>query len=85
MTPLPIRRIAWVLLAYGFGAWLILNGASWFQRVLALPSLFETLLRGGLLAGIPIAVLVAWRYPELGGAPLEGAPEDRALDEGTDP
>ena len=40
--------------------------SGWVRRALALPSLFETLLRGGLLLGVPIAVLAAWYYPRLG-------------------
>jgi hypothetical protein len=65
-----LRRIVWVLSAYALGAWLVLQGAAWLQRVLALPRIFHTLLLGGLLVGIPVAALVAWRYPELGVAHL---------------
>ena len=72
MTDWPVRRVAWVLLAYATVAWLVLRAADWLRGVLALPPLFLTLAIGLLVAGVPVAILVAWRYPELGG------PEDTA-------
>ena len=66
MTGAPFYRVAWVLLGYAGAAWVVLGVSGWFRRALALPALFETLLRGGLLMGVPIAVLAAWYYPRLG-------------------
>ncbi len=66
MSTSPYMRIGRVLLAYFVVGWLVLIGSGWVGRILALPSLFDTLLRVGLVAGIPLAILIAWRYPELG-------------------
>ena len=66
MSDLPIRRVLWVMLAYGVGAAVMLPALDWLQRVLALPPLFGMLARGGMLLGVPLAILIAWRYPELG-------------------
>ena len=66
MRDLPIRRVLWVLLAYAVGAAVVLPGIDWLQRVLALPPQFGTLARGGMLLGVPLAIVIAWRYPELG-------------------
>jgi len=67
LTELPIRRVVWVLLAYAVGAAVVLPVLDSLQRVLALPPLFGTLARGCMLLGVPLAILIAWRYPELGG------------------
>ncbi len=67
MTDWPVRRVAWVLLAYAAVAWIVLRGADWLRGVLALPPLFRTLAIALIVAGVPVAILVAWRYPELGG------------------
>ena len=66
MTELPIRRVLWVLLAYGVGAAVVLPALDLLQRVLALPPLFGALARGGMILGVPLAIVVAWRYPESG-------------------
>ena len=66
MSDLPIRRVLWVMMAYGVGAAMVLPALDWLQRVLALPPLFGTLARGAMLLGVPLAILIAWRYPELG-------------------
>jgi len=55
-----------VLALYIVVAWFVHDAAEWFRRALALPALFETLLRGGLWAGGVGAVLLAWHYPSLG-------------------
>ena len=68
MTQLPLRRVLWVTLAYAVGAAILLPALDWLQRVLALPPLFGTLARGGMLLGVPLALLIAWRYPELGAS-----------------
>ena len=54
------------MLAYAAGAVFLLPMLDWLQRVLALPPLFGTLARGGTLLGVPLAIVIAWRYPELG-------------------
>ncbi len=66
MTELPIRRVVWVLLAYAVGAAVVLPVLDSLQRVLALPPLFGMLARGCMLLGVPLAILIVWRYPELG-------------------
>jgi hypothetical protein len=71
------RRVAAVLLAYAAGSWVVLAGAAWVAGVLALPSLFDTLLRWGLVVGAVVAALVAWRFPEIGegeGPSADGEP-----------
>ena len=55
-----------MLALYIVVAWFVHDAAEWFRRALALPALFETLLRGGLWAGSVGAVLLAWHYPSLG-------------------
>ena len=62
----PLYRVTSVLLVYAGAAWVVLGVAGWFRRALALPALFETLLRGGLLMGVVLAALLAWHYPRLG-------------------
>ncbi|MDE3005809.1 MAG: hypothetical protein ACPGPI_01480 [Longimicrobiales bacterium] len=60
------RRILIVLLGYVVTAWVVLLLAEWLARVFALPPLFDTLLRWGIGLGLPVALLIAWRYPEIG-------------------
>ena len=55
-----------VLALYIVVAWFVYDAAVWFRRALALPALFETMLRGGLWVGGPVAALLAWHYPSLG-------------------
>ena len=78
MKELPFRRVLWVMLAYGLGSAVVLPMLEWLQRVLALPPLFGTLARGALLVGVPLAILLAWRYPEL------AAGEYTLVDDGAD-
>ena len=66
MSESPFRRIALTLVAYVAVGWVVWGVAGWFRRALALPELFETLLSVGLLVGLPLAGLLAWRYPDLG-------------------
>jgi len=61
-----IGRASLVLALYIVVAWFVYDAAGWFRRALALPALFETLLRGGLWVGGPVAALLAWHYPSLG-------------------
>lgn len=60
------RRVVTVLLVYALGAWIVLVGAGWLRPLLALPELFDRLLRLALIGGVPLAVLVAWLYPQMG-------------------
>lgn len=60
------RRVVWVLIAYAVGAAIVLQGGFWLSRVLVLPQLFDRLLVGMVVLGIPVAVFMAWRYPHLG-------------------
>ncbi len=59
------RRIACVLIAYVLVAWTVLQVAGWARPALALPVLFDTLLRGALAFGVPVAVVMAWHYPRI--------------------
>ena len=65
------RRVLSVLLGYVLAGWIILLVADWVAAVFALPPLFDTLLRWGLGLGLPVALLIAWKYPDIGhhGAP----------------
>jgi membrane protein implicated in regulation of membrane protease activity len=66
VNPSPLRRAALVLAGYVLVAWFVLGMARWLQRALALPPLFGTLLTGVLFIGLPVALAVAWRYPQIG-------------------
>ena len=55
----PMRRVAWVLVVYVPVAWFVVKIAGWFGRVLALPQLFDTLLLGLVVLGVPVAIAVA--------------------------
>lgn len=66
MKDSPLRRVVMVLTVYLIVGWVVLGVAEWARRVLVLPGQFETLLRGGMLLGIPLAALLAWKYPTLG-------------------
>ena len=82
MRELPLRRVLWVMLAYAAGAAFLLPMLDWLQRVMALPPLFGTLARGGMLLGVPLVIFIAWRYPELGAGEYtlvdDGAEKDDA-------
>ena len=66
MTAERIRRMAVVLLVYLLVAWFALQVAEWLRGVLALPPIFRSLVTGLILAGIPVSILVAWHYPQVG-------------------
>ena len=66
MKDSPLRRVVMVLAVYLIVGWVVLGGGRMARRVLVLPGQFETLLRGGMLLGIPLAALLAWKYPTLG-------------------
>jgi len=74
-----LRRVAVVLVVYAAIAWVALGGGGWLRRTLALPELFGTLLRVGLALGALAAIVLAWRYPELGrgGTTASHEPEGR--------
>ena len=61
-----LRRVLIVLLGYGVAAWVVLLLGDWLSGLLALPPLFDSLLRWGLAFGLPCALLIAWKYPEIG-------------------
>jgi hypothetical protein len=61
-----LARVGIVLSAYALGAWLLLPMLDALQRVLFLPELFNRLARGALLLGVPVAIALAWRYPDVG-------------------
>jgi len=72
-----VRRVAAVLVVYGVGSWVVLAGADWVAGALALPSLFDELLRWGLVVGAVVAMLVAWRFPEIGEGEAPSADPER--------
>ena len=59
------RRVALVLLLYVLAAWAALPVLGSVRRLLLLPELFTTLGRWLLVAGLPVALLTAWRYPDV--------------------
>lgn len=73
----PVRRVLTVLFVYAVAGGIVLVAGSWLRQLLALPGLFEDLLRAFLLIGVPVAAVVAWRYPMLGdGAGARGEGEE---------
>jgi len=61
-----LRRVTITLTIYLGVAALLWFGIPAFQRLLLLPPLFGRVARGALLLGVPLAALLAWRFPELG-------------------
>lgn len=61
-----VRRVVIVLLGYLVSAWVVVLCADWVAALLALPPLFDSLLRWGLALGLPFALFVAWTYPRIG-------------------
>lgn len=62
-----LRRVSLTLVAYVAGAWVVLGAAAWVRRELALPEMFEGLLRAGAWIGAVAAALLAWHYPTIAG------------------
>ena len=62
-----LRRILLVEIGYGVCALLAWWAIDPVRQTFLLPSLFSTLARGALILGVPLAALMAWRYPDLGG------------------
>lgn len=60
------RRVALAGAGYLVVAALVLLVAGWVRPVLALPPLFPRLLRAVLAVGLPVTLVLAWRYPRLG-------------------
>ncbi|HAY77075.1 MAG TPA: hypothetical protein DCY33_04475 [Gemmatimonadetes bacterium] len=67
-----VRRVLSVMLGYAVLGWIVLLMGDWVATVLALPVLFETLLRWGLGLGLPCALLIAWNLPRVGQHGDEG-------------
>ena len=62
-----------VYLVVGVGVWFAVDPV---RRVFVLPALFSKATRVMLIAFLPVALAVAWRYPQLGqGEAEEGPPE----------
>lgn len=56
------RRIALTVAAYLVIASVVLGTARTVASMLVLPPLFLTLLAGAAVLGLPLAVVLAWRY-----------------------
>lgn len=65
----PWVRVGIVLAVYAFGALLLMPALGALQRILILPELFIELARVGLWLGVPLAIVLAWRYPDIGNGP----------------
>lgn len=59
-------RVGIVLGFYGVGVLLLLPALDALQRVLFLPELFHRLSRVVMVLFVPVAVVLAWRYPNVG-------------------
>lgn len=68
MTPRgsPWRRVLIVLAAYALFVVVLVPLLMGLQRLLFLPGLFLRLAGIGLALGVPLAVVLAWRYPDVG-------------------
>lgn len=66
-------RLVVVAGAYALGALVMMAVIEFVRGLLFLPPLFVTLARGLVLAALPVALLVAWRYPDVGLGPEETA------------
>lgn len=74
MTDRPLRRVVIVLAVYGVVAVVVVAFSVTVRRWLALPQMFESAVRWGVVLGIPVAAALAWKYPDLGHG--DGPPED---------
>jgi hypothetical protein len=61
-----VVRVGIVLAVYALGVLLLLPALDALQRLLFLPELFHRLSRVVMLLFIPVAVVLAWRYPNVG-------------------
>jgi hypothetical protein len=64
-----LGRVVVVLAAYALFALVVMSGARFLGRVLVLPALFDRLVTGAVLVGLPLAAVLAWRYPSVGDGP----------------
>lgn len=62
----PWWRMLKVFVAYAAFSVLLMPFLRGLQRLLFLPELFMRLALGALVLGLPLALLVAWRYPDIG-------------------
>jgi hypothetical protein len=69
-----LGRVLVVLAAYAVFALVVLGGAGFLSRVLVLPALFDRIVTGAVVLGLPLAAVLAWRYPSVGDvAPHAGS------------
>lgn len=61
-------RVLKVLAVYALVGSIVWFGAEPIRRTFLLPGLFTTATRWLLVAFLPFALAVAWRYPSLGAA-----------------
>jgi hypothetical protein len=64
-----LGRVVVVLAAYALFALVVLSGAGLLGRVLVLPALFDRLVTVAVVIGLPLATVLAWRYPSVGDIP----------------
>lgn len=62
-------RLVVVAGVYALGLLLMVPVIDAVRGLLLLPPLFVTLARILMVAGLPVALLVAWRYPNVGLGP----------------
>lgn len=62
-------RVAVVVAGYVLFALVVLGGSGFLGRVLVLPALFHRIVTGALVLGLPLAAVLAWRYPSVGERP----------------
>jgi len=59
------RRLALTAIAYVAGTLLVLGVSREVAQMLAIPPLFLTILAGMAVLGLPLALVLAWRYRSL--------------------
>ncbi len=59
------RRLTLTAIAYVFGTLLVLGVSREVALMLAIPPLFVTILAGMAVLGLPLALVLAWRYRPL--------------------
>lgn len=60
-----VRRLVLTAIGYVAGTLLVLGVSREVARMLAIPSLFLTILSGMAVLGLPLALVLAWRYRPL--------------------
>lgn len=76
MDAAALRRVLIVFVGYLVTAWVVRGLAEWVAGVLALPPLFDRLLLWGIALGLPVALIIAWKYPEIGHYGEPGKSDD---------